>query len=91
MDKNIKIVFDTPQRLKVIKFFLNGDYNYDYTIMDIARGSGVSPITLKKIIPLFVELEILTHTRNIANARLYKLNNETNIVRAIKRHVRSYG
>ena len=45
----------------------------DYSISDIAEGSGIGRTTLFRIWDDFIELDIVKNTRNIGNAKLYKL------------------
>lgn len=70
--KFIKIFDNTPQ-LKVLEFMIEGR-ELDYSISDIAEGSGIGRTTLFRIWNDFVELGIVKSTRNIGNAKLYKLN-----------------
>lgn len=70
--KFIKMIDDTSQ-LKVLEFLIEGR-ELDYSISDIAEGSGIGRTTLFRIWNDFVELGIVKSTRNIGNAKLYKLN-----------------
>lgn len=68
----IKAVGNTP-KIKVLEFLIEGR-ELDYSISDIAEGAGIGRTTLFRIWDDFVELGIVKNTRNIGNAKLYKLN-----------------
>ena len=67
-----RAVGDTP-KIKVLEFLIEGR-ELDYSISDIAEGAGIGRTTLFRIWNDFVELGIVKNTRNIGNAKLYKLN-----------------
>ena len=67
-----KAIGNTP-KIKVLEFLIEGR-ELDYSISDIAEGAGIGRTTLFRIWDDFVELEIVKHTRDIGNAKLYKLN-----------------
>lgn len=74
-----KAVGDTP-KIKVLEFLIEGR-ELDYSISDIAEGAGIGRTTLFRIWDDFVELGIVKNTRNIGNAKLYKLNTANPFVR----------
>lgn len=67
-----KAIGSTPQ-IKVLEFLIEGR-ELDYSISDIAEGAGIGRTTLFRIWDNSIELGIVKHTRNIGNAKLYKLN-----------------
>ncbi len=67
-----KAIGDTP-KIKVLEFLIEGR-ELDYSISDIAEGAGIGRTTLFRIWDDFVKLGIVNHTRDIGNAKLYKLN-----------------
>ena len=67
-----KAVGNTP-KIKVLEFLIEGR-ELDYSISDIAEGAGIGRTTLFRIWNDFIELGIVKNTRNIGNAKLYKLN-----------------
>ncbi len=67
-----KLIDNTP-KIKVLEFLIEGR-ELDYSISDIAEGAGIGRTTLFRIWDDFVELGIVKNTRNIGNAKLYKLN-----------------
>src|SRR3989338_11395409 len=74
-----KAVGNTP-KIKVLEFLIEGR-ELDYSISDIAEGAGIGRTTLFRIWDDFVELGIVKNTRNIGNAKLYKLNITSPFVR----------
>ena len=67
-----RAIGNTP-KIKVLEFLIEGR-ELDYSISDIAEGAGIGRTTLFRIWNDFVELGIVKHTRDIGNAKLYKLN-----------------
>ena len=67
-----KAIGNTP-KIKVLEFLIEGR-ELDYSISDIAEGAGIERTTLFRIWNNFVELSIVKHTRDIGNAKLYRLN-----------------
>ena len=67
-----KTIGNTP-KIKVLEFLIEGR-EMDYSVSDIAEGAGIGRTTLFRIWNDFVDLEIVKNTRNIGNAKLYKLN-----------------
>jgi len=74
-----KAIGNTP-KIKVLEFLIEGR-ELDYSISDIAEGSGIGRTTLFRIWNDFVELGIVKNTRNIGNAKLYKLNLSNSFVK----------
>ena len=74
-----KAVGNTP-KIKVLEFLIEGR-ELDYSISDIAEGAGIGRTTLFRLWNDFVELGIVKHTRDIGNAKLYKLNISNPFVR----------
>ena len=76
-----RAIGNTP-KTKVLEFLIEGR-ELDYSISDIAEGAGIGRTTLFRIWDDFVGLNIVKHTRDIGNAKLYKLNLENIFVRKI--------
>ena len=76
-----KAIGNTP-KIKVLEFLIEGR-ELDYSISDIAEGSGIGRTTLFRIWNDFIELDIVKHTRDIGNAKLYRLNLSNPFVRKI--------
>jgi len=67
-----KAIGNTP-KIKVLEFLIGGR-ELDYSISDIAEGAGIGRTTLFRLWNDFIELGVVKHTRDIGNAKLYKLN-----------------
>ena len=52
----------------------------DITLTDIADEAGIHYTTLMKILPVLEELDIVTMTRQIGNAKLYQINKDDSVV-----------
>jgi len=63
---------DTP-KIRVLEYLLEGR-ELDHSIGDIAEGAGINRVTLFRLWKEIEKSNILLHTRNIGNAKLYKLN-----------------
>ncbi|MAE42526.1 hypothetical protein CMO93_02035 [Candidatus Woesearchaeota archaeon] len=74
-----KAIGNTP-KIKVLEFLIEGR-ELDYSISDIAEGAGIGRTTLFRIWNDIVNLELVKHTRDIGNAKLYKLNTENEFVK----------
>lgn len=55
----------------------------DFTKKELAEGAEIARATLYKILKKFLKWEILVRTRKIGNVELYKLNEETPLVKAV--------
>ncbi|MBI2575709.1 hypothetical protein HYV84_00715 [Candidatus Woesearchaeota archaeon] len=74
-----KAVGNTP-KIKVLEFLIEGR-ELDYSISDIAEGAGIGRTTLFRIWKDLLDLKIIKHTREIGNAKLFKLNTENPLVK----------
>jgi len=59
-----------------IRNFLVLHSEFDYSMKDIAKFSDVSYTALKGIWKELVERGVVTHTRDVGKARMYKLNRD---------------
>jgi len=55
---------------------------YDYNIKDIAKNSKISYSSAKRLIKDFLKDGIVQHTREIGNAKMYKLNTDSKVVQS---------
>jgi DNA-binding transcriptional ArsR family regulator len=76
-------VFGDSPLIRVLDFLLEEGRTFDYSLTDIAKNSGVAWSTLHEIFPRFEKLGIVKETRRIAQAKLYKLNEENPIVKEL--------
>ncbi len=78
----LKIVGDTPM-MRIWDFLLIERGLFDYSMTEIARNSHVSWTKFNKIFPELVKRGIVRQTRRIGRARLYMLNEENPITKAM--------
>ena len=69
--------------IRVLDFLID-HVGYDYTLTDISRETGVSRPTLYKMWKRFKLLGIIRKTRQIGNAQLYQLDDESQIVKKLE-------
>ena len=74
-----KSLGDTP-KIRVLEFLIEGR-ELDYSITDIAEGAEIGRTTLFRIWEDLIQNKIIIPTRQIGNAKLYKLNIENSFVR----------
>lgn len=67
-----ELLGDTP-KIRVLEYLLEGR-ELDHSIGDIAEGAGINRVTLFRMWNEIEKSKIITHTRNIGNAKMYKLN-----------------
>ena len=67
-----EIFGDTP-KVRVLEYMLAGR-ELDHSIGDIAEGAGINRVTLFRLWPEIEKSKLVVHTRNIGNAKLFKLN-----------------
>ena len=63
---------DTP-KIRVLEFLMEGR-ELDYSLSDIAEGAEIGRTTLFRIFGDLLKSEIIIPTREIGNAKLFKLN-----------------
>lgn len=82
-DKSIfvQILGDYPL-IRVLDFLLTFR-EFDYSLSDIAEESGVAWSTLHLLWPKMEELGLVKFTREVGNAKMYKLNTENKLVNNI--------
>lgn len=67
-----KTLGDTP-KIRVFEFLIEGR-ELDYSISDIAEGADIGRTTLFRIWEDLLKTQMIIPTRQIGNAKLYKLN-----------------
>ena len=70
---------DTP-KVRVLEYLLEGR-ELDHSIGDIAEGSGINRVTLFRLWHKIEKFKLVVHTRNIGNAKLFKLNMKNTYVK----------
>ena len=76
-----KSIGNTP-KIKVLEFLIEGR-ELDYSISDIAEGAGIGRTTLFRMWSDLIDLKIIKHTRDMGNAKLYRLNLSNPFVKKI--------
>jgi len=76
-----ELLGDTP-KIRVLEYLLEGR-ELDHSIGDIAEGAGINRVTLFRMWDEIEKSKIIIHTRNIGNAKLYKLNMDNPYVRIL--------
>jgi len=72
------VVGDTP-KARILEFLIEGR-ELDYSLSDIAEGSGIGRTTLFRVFPSLVKTMIVEYTRDIGNAKLYRINMQNEFV-----------
>lgn len=72
---------DTP-KVRVLEYLLEGR-ELDHSIGDIAEGAGINRVTLFRLWPEIEKSKLVVHTRNIGNAKLFKLNMKNIYVKSL--------
>lgn len=68
--------------LKVLDFLMDNE-SFDYSKTDIAVGTELSRATLFKAWPKLEALDLITATRTVGQAKMYKLNKQNPIVKKL--------
>jgi hypothetical protein len=68
--------------LKVLDFLMDNE-SFDYSKTDIADGTELSRATLFKAWPKLEALDLITATRTVGQAKMYKLNKQNPIVKKL--------
>ncbi len=76
-----KALGDNP-KIRVLEFLIEGR-ELDYSISDIAEGAKIGRTTLFRIFDDLLKSKIIEPTRQIGNAKLYKLNLDNPFVKKL--------
>lgn len=68
--------------LKVLDFFMDNE-SFDYSKTDIAEGAELSRATLFKVWPKLEALGLITATRMVGQAKMYRLNKQNPITKKL--------
>ncbi len=71
---------DNTPKIRVLEFLIEGR-ELDYHISDLAEGSGIGRTTLFRIWEDLIKAKIIMPTRQIGNAKLFKLNKNNPLVK----------
>ena len=79
---SFRLIFGYSPIVKVIDFFLD-NREFDYSMTDIAKNSDIGWSTLHGFWKDMVKLGVVTKTRRIGRAELYKLNAASPVVKKL--------
>jgi hypothetical protein len=68
--------------LKVLDFFMDNE-GFDYSKAEVMEGTDLSRTTLFNVWPRLEALDLLTATRNVGRAKMYRLNKQNPIVKKL--------
>ena len=74
-----KAIGDSP-KIRVLEFLIEGR-ELDYSISDIAEGADIGRTTLFRIWEDLIKAKVILPTRQIGNAKLFKLNQSNPLVK----------
>ena len=69
-------------KMRVLDFLMD-NFSQDFSLPQIAIGSKVAYTTLIEILPKLLEQEIIIETRKIGKSKLYKLDLDNPITKAL--------
>ena len=75
-------LFGDNPKIRVLEYLLEGR-ELDHSIGDIAEGAGINRVTLFRLWPEIEKSKIIVYTRNIGNAKLFKLNLKSPYVKSL--------
>ena len=67
-----ELLGNTPH-VRVLEYLIEGR-ELDHSLTDIAEGADINRITLYRLWPSIEKAKIILHSRNVGNAKLYKIN-----------------
>lgn len=73
---------DTPI-LQVLSFFL-AHQDFDYSKTELAKNTDLSRQTIYKALEPLLDFEMVVKSRKIANTTLYKINRDSETIKAIQ-------
>jgi len=68
--------------LKILDFLMDNEA-FDYSKTDIAEGAEMSRATLFKVWPRLEALDLITATRTVGQAKMYRLNKKSPLVKKL--------
>lgn len=77
----LKYLGDNP-KIRVLDFLMD-NFALDFSLPQIAQGSNVAYTTLIDLLPNLLKQKIIIETRKIGKSKLFKLNLDNPIVKAL--------
>lgn len=65
--------------------FLADEWEIDFSTADIARETGLTWRSVAIVVPVLLKYELVKESRQIARAKLYRLNRDNKIYQAARR------
>lgn len=83
IEKSIFVEYfgDSPY-IRVLDFLIEGQ-EFDYSMTEVARGAGVGWNVFTKIWKRLSDKNLIVKTREIGNAKLFRLNRENLVVKKL--------
>jgi len=78
----IRVLGIKSPMLKVLDFLMDNEA-FDYSKTDIAEGAKMSRATLFKVWPRLEALDLITATRTVGQAKMYRLNKKSPLVKKL--------
>ena len=78
----VRVMYMNSPVMKVLDFLMDNE-SFDYSKTDIAEGTELSRATLFKAWPKLEALDLITATRMVGQAKMYKLNKKNPIVKKL--------
>ena len=78
----IRVLGIKSPMLKVLDFLMDNEA-FDYSKTDIAEGAKMSRATLFKVWPKLEALDLITATRTVGQAKMYRLNKKSPLVKKL--------
>jgi len=72
---------DNP-KIRVLDFLMD-NFALDFSLPQVAEGSNVAYTTLIDLLPILLKQKIIMETRKIGKSRLFKINLDNPIVKAL--------
>ena len=77
----LKYLGNNP-KMRILNFLMD-NFAHDFSLPQIAGGSKVAYTTLIDILPQLLKQEMIMETRKIGKSRLYKINLDSPIAKAL--------
>lgn len=78
----ISTILGNNPTIKVLEYLITGR-GFDYSISDIAKGSGTSRTKVYEVLEKLIKQNIIVKTRKAGVSPMYKFNKDNNISKII--------
>ncbi|MBS3056235.1 MAG: hypothetical protein J4473_02250 [Candidatus Aenigmarchaeota archaeon] len=73
----VRMLGNSPA-LRLIDFFI-GSPDFDFSMTEISKDTGISWVVLERIIPEFLNAGVIKETRQVGKSKMFMLNEENEI------------